>query len=106
MAPRSESHPLLAWWESRGSPNKSIQNMVVIIVALVMYTLILNMMLHFGKQGRINPQMTTQDIHSSLDQIADEVNSMEEHIQFLRSGEPSLLRVEIGRGRVGKECRL
>ena len=93
MAPHSESHPLLAWWESRGSLNKSIQNMVVIIVAMVVYTLILNMMLHFGKQGRINPQMTAQDIHSSLDQIAHEVNSMEEHNKFLRSGDPSLLRV-------------
>ena len=72
----------------------SIQYMAVIIVALMAYTLVFIMMLSGGDRGRSNPEMNVGGIPFTMDQIGVDVNSMEEHNKFLRSGNPSLLRIK------------
>jgi hypothetical protein len=73
---------------------RSIQYAVAIIIALMVYSLVLNLMLPSGDhRGRPRPEMTASEfMQAGLAHIAHEVKSMADDHIFLRSGEPLLPR--------------
>ena len=86
MAPYSGLSSLRSCWESHVP--LYIQYMAAIIVAMMAYTLILSMMPPSGHQSQPRPEMIVGDIPFTMDQIAEDVKSMEEHNKFLRSVNP------------------
>ncbi len=70
-----------------------IQYMAAIIIAMIAYALIVSMMLPAGYQAQPRPDMIIGSIPFTMDQISDEVKSMEEQQKFLNSRNKSLSRV-------------
>ena len=76
MAPYSGLPPPRLYWESHVP--LFIQFMAALIVAMMAYTLILSMMLPAGYHARPRPEMIIGGIPFNMNQISDEVKSMEE----------------------------
>jgi hypothetical protein len=82
MAPYSGLPPPRLYWESHVP--LYIQYMAAIIIAMIAYALIVSMMLPAGYQAHWQPRpdMITGSIPFTMDQISDEVKSMEEQQSF------------------------
>ena len=92
MAPSSGLPPPQLYCESHVP--LFIQFMAALIVAMMAYTLIVSMMLPAGYHARPRPEMIIGGIPFNMNQISDEVKSMEEQHKFLNSRNTSLLRVD------------